>query len=291
MQLLSPIAPGFLQKLANSFKRNFQAPAPADEMVPPAPTQSSASAPPAMQDNVRLMTECKEEDVFIVGYPKSGNTWFQELAAGTVYGLVPQYGPPTLVQDLVPDVHFRPHYRRYATPTFFKSHHLPRTEYRRVVYLLRDGRDAMVSYYHWFSARYGQELDFLDMVRNGTNLFPDGCKWHQHVEAWLANPFEAQMLILKYEDLKANTVRELERFCAFLGIERERQFLEFMAAEATFDKMRAREARLSKYSKMPPGKFFRRRGIVGGYRDEMPAAVLDAFRQEAAPTLRKTGYL
>ena len=93
-------------------------------------------------------TKFSEEDVFIVGYPKSGNTWFQDLAAGVVFGALPAFAPPVLVQDLVPDVHAVQHYKRYATPMFFKSHALPTPDYKRVVYLLRDGRDAMVSYYH-----------------------------------------------------------------------------------------------------------------------------------------------
>ncbi|MBU6402678.1 MAG: hypothetical protein KGS61_20345, partial [Verrucomicrobia bacterium] len=77
------------------------------------------------------ITHAVAGDIFIVGYPKSGNTWFQDLVAGVVFGVMPEWAPPELVQELVPDVHARPYYRRYATPTFFKSHHLPRPEYRR----------------------------------------------------------------------------------------------------------------------------------------------------------------
>ena len=42
------------------------------------------------------------EDIFIVGYPKSGNTWFQNLVVGAVYGMDPRRaGVPGLAQVAV----------------------------------------------------------------------------------------------------------------------------------------------------------------------------------------------
>src|SRR2546426_452255 len=83
---------------------------------------------------------------------------------------------------------------------------------RRVVYLLRDGRDAMVSSFH-FLAALGQvtsnEADFLTLVTTGEGLV---CRWDEHVTQWLANPFGADMLVMKYEDLIAQPTAELRRF-------------------------------------------------------------------------------
>ncbi|MDB6057814.1 MAG: Sulfotransferase, partial [Verrucomicrobiales bacterium] len=111
--------------------------------------------------------EFQPEDVFIVGYPKSGNTWFQNLISGLIYGVDSRLCPTRLVNDIVPDVHFNEYYHRYSTPMFFKSHSLPRPDYRRVVYLLRDGRDAMVSYFHYLEAIEKKQLDFLALVKTG----------------------------------------------------------------------------------------------------------------------------
>lgn len=36
------------------------------------------------------LSETVAEDVFIVGHPKSGNTWFQNLVAGVIYGVDPE---------------------------------------------------------------------------------------------------------------------------------------------------------------------------------------------------------
>src|SRR5262245_17351431 len=52
------------------------------------------------------ITEFLPDDIFIIGYPRSGHTWFQVLVAGVVYGVDPRFGPLDLVNHLVPDVHF-----------------------------------------------------------------------------------------------------------------------------------------------------------------------------------------
>lgn len=234
--------------------------------------------------------ETLPEDIFLVGYPKSGNTWLQSLVAGLVYGLNPEYMPDSLTLELVPDVHFNSFYRRYHTPTFFKTHFLPRPEYRRVVYLLRDGRDVMVSYYHHLKALNGDETDFAEIVQKGRNLMPS--KWHTHVQRWNSNPFGAEVLTLKYEDLLKNPVHELRRFCAFAGVDRPIEVFDAVIQKSSFSKMRDREKELGwSNPAWPKDRFFVRRGVAGSYKDEMPPQVLDLFLAEAAPALRAHGYL
>jgi hypothetical protein len=192
---------------------------------------------------------------------------FQNLIGGAVYGADPRFTPSALVHDLVPDVSCNKYYRRYATPMFFKSHALPCPEYRRVVYLLRDGRDAMVSYRHYREAIDGVEYDFMKFVTPETALYP--CHWPEHVELWIQNPYHAQMLVIKYEDLLRDPVRELKRFCQFAGMSRETDHLTAIAEGASFRNLRDKEARMGfgrPDHNFPPGKFFFRRGVVGCHR-------------------------
>jgi len=162
-------------------------------------------------------------------------------------------------------------------------------QHRRVIYLLRDGRDAMVSYFHHLSALEGKEIDFRKTVETGDKLIPS--KWHEHVEAWLANPYQAEMIIVRYEDLKSDPVGQLERFCEFAGITRHRAFLEEVVRQASFDNMRQKEKE-SGWSTpgWPKDKPFIRRGQVGSYKDEMPPDVMAAFLRDAGDTLRRVGY-
>jgi len=235
-------------------------------------------------------TEFVADDVFLVSFPKSGNTWLRNLVAGVIHGLDPELAPFELIADVIPG-HRNHYYKRFCTPMYFKSHFLPQPEYRRVVYILRDGRDAIVSNFHHLAAVRGKEVDFLKVVQSTVSLFPH-CKWHEHVEAWLANPYQAQMLVIRYEDLKKDAVQELRRFCQFAGVERDDAFLATMAQKAAFNKMRQKEALLGRGNpNWPRDKFFVRRGEIGSYKDEMPPEVLEIFLNEAGETLRKLGYL
>jgi hypothetical protein len=43
-------------------------------------------------------------DIFVCAYPRSGNTWFQNLVAGVAHGVDPEFAHDSLIQDLVPGV-------------------------------------------------------------------------------------------------------------------------------------------------------------------------------------------
>ncbi|MFV0445599.1 MAG: sulfotransferase domain-containing protein, partial [Planctomycetaceae bacterium] len=104
------------------------------------------------ENNLLPIEQTQPHDIFLCGFPRSGHTWFQNLMAGAVFGFDPEFAHDTLIQDLIPDVHYKTHYKRYGETAYFKSHQLPDRRIRRVVYLLRDGRDAMTSYYHFLQA-------------------------------------------------------------------------------------------------------------------------------------------
>jgi Sulfotransferase domain len=237
---------------------------------------------------LRSISDFEPEDIFIAGYPRSGNTWMQCLIAGVIFGLDPRLTPDSLVQSLVPDVHYQKFYKRHITPTFFKTHNLPQPEYRRVIYLARDGRDVMVSYFHFLGA-LGNHPDFLKLVTTDEGLFP--CRWHEHVEAWMANPHGAQIMVIRYEALKKNPVTVLQEICDFAGLERERNLLERVAQSSTFTVMRDRERKLGwENTGWPKDEAFMRRGVVNSFEDEMPETVLRAFMASSLPAMNLLGY-
>jgi len=230
------------------------------------------------------ITQVSETDIFVAGYPKSGNTWFQNLVCSVNFGVYPEFTPDKLIHDLVPDVHAKSYYKRYEAQTFFKTHHLPKEEYRRVIYLLRDGRDVMVSYFHMMNAlRRGNTTNLFEFIRDQGKLFPS--KWHEHVEAWLSNPYNAEMITIKYEDLKTNPLREMKRFCEFVHLDRSEEFIRGAIERCSFENMRRQER-----TAWPSDKPFVRRGEIGSFRDEMPPDALRLFLSEAGQTLLKAGY-
>ncbi len=235
------------------------------------------------------INEVDPQDIFTVGYPRSGNTWFQDIVSAIIHGTDPERSSFSIIHDLVPDVHFKDYYKRYRTPMFFKSHSLPKPDYRRVVYLMRDGRDAMVSYFHFLTKRRERNIDFMEMVQNGRGI---PCHWHQHVEEWLANPYKAEMIVIKYENLIENPVDELRRFCDFAKINRDESYLASIIQKASFKNLRKKENTNKDTDQVSnSGTRFMRRGQIGSYKDEMPNEVLNAFMLKASKTLKKCGYI
>jgi hypothetical protein len=132
-------------------------------------------------------------------------------------------------------------------------------------------------------------LDFLEMVREGKDLFP--CKWHEHVQKWLTNPYDAEIIRVKYEDLQNDPLNEMRKLCQFAGLKRDDEFLKTAIKNASFASMRRREIQLGWLAPWPKEKYFIRRGKVGSYQDEMPEPVLEYFLSEAGGALRDCGYL
>ncbi len=234
------------------------------------------------------ITKYLPKDIFVVGFPKSGNTWFQNFSAGILYGFDVAITPDSVIQELVPDVHYKRFYKRFGTPTIFKSHERARSDYRRVVYLLRDGRDVMVSYRHYRSALLGREPtpEEIDSFAD-----EDARSWSRHVSEWLDNPYQAELIKIRFEDLLTDPVRELRRFCEFGGFERKEQFLRTLAEQASFVSMRAKEIRFGwNNPAWPRNRFFLRRGIAGSYQDELDPRHLEIFLKYGADTLLRNGY-
>lgn len=230
-------------------------------------------------------------DIFVTGYPKSGHTWMQHILCAMVFGVDPALCPDSLVQEMVIDIYGRRFYRRLLSPCYFKSHDLPSPRYRRVIYLLRDGRDAMVSYCHFLQLQNEGAADLAAMVRDGTGLFRG--KWQDHVREWQRNPFGADMLVVKYESLLNKPLESLRRVCVFTGVQRTDEQLQRVVELTAFPRMRQREIEHG-WSLHPDwqgrGKLFTRRGQSGTFRDEMPADVRREFERQARDVLLANGY-
>ncbi len=236
---------------------------------------------------LRLGEKYEPDDVFVVGYPKSGNTWMQNLLSCIHFGCDGQRTPHSVAQHLVPDVHAQPYHVRFATPMIFKSHHLPRPDYRRVIYLLRDGRDVMVSYRYYLECMHAATIrSYAELKR----LSSFGT-WHDHVASWLQNPFGAEVLVVKYESLVQDCVSQLRSICDFVGISADERFLQAAAESCSFANLHAKESVSGMCGDWPRNKPFFRRGVVGSHRDELEAAFLDDFLGDARLTLLELEYL
>lgn len=243
---------------------------------------------PALRSDEHAIGDTQPQDVFIAGYPKSGNTWMQQLISGVIYGIDTRHLPDRLSQELVPDVHMNDVYRRYRDVCTFKTHALPKARYRRVVHLVRDGRDVMASYFA-MNQNLGKEVTLREMIEEGKGVYP--CEWHNHCATWTANPHDAELIRVCYEDLHDRPVETLKTLCDFLDIERDEELLQRVIDGCSFKQMKKKEQEYGwKNEDWPEDADFIRKGKVGGYKDEIPPDLVRSFEEKAGTMLAKMGY-
>lgn len=240
----------------------------------------------------------RPDDVFLVSYPKSGNTWVRFLLANLISRA------PRSFQDantLVPDIHNAGTPEILAgvpSPRVLKSHCAYDPRYPRVIYLLRDPRSVCVSQY-FFKKRKG-ELGpdsgfepFLDQFLDG---FDDGFgNWSENVVSWIAKGAGPNdRITVRFEDLKADTAANLERMCAFAGIEADKSRVTQAIANSSMDSMRRieQETGLGRHLEgrgdlsIP----FVRRGSTTEWQDFFTPAMEQRLRDRFAEGMRLGGY-
>jgi Sulfotransferase domain len=227
----------------------------------------------------------RPDDVYFVSYPRSGSTWLRYLLTASFYG---SGTDPDSVAATVPDIHRSDPQRRPGTGPVWVKSHMPaweRPPEARVVYLVRHGLDATVSYHRYLRQRgrlpASTQLDSFLLV---TDPWP--CSWSRHVGPWLdvldKQADSSRSIVVRYEDLITAPLNELARVVTFLGVTiTSTTGLDEAVSLATRDRMRADEARSG------PGAL----NHVGA----APASAPDgpgvrAFLEQAAPVLARAGY-
>jgi len=185
------------------------------------------------------------DDIFLVSFPKSGNTWTRFLIANLVFPDAP-VGFKN-IHKLVPDPYgtSKRDMERMARPRIIKSHECFEPRYPRVMYIVRDPRDVVISQYHYHrkckKIEDGYPMEkFVDRFVAGDTC-PHG-SWGENVGTWLtARHNDPRFLLLKYEDMVADTQRELGRVAAFVGIKADSERIAKAVERSSADRMRKLE--------------------------------------------------
>src|SRR6266550_2199038 len=164
------------------------------------------------------------DDVFLVSYPKSGNTWARFLLANLLH---PEQSVNFAnLRRLIPDFDgggTKRDFDRIPRPRIIKSHGCFDPRYPRVIYIVRDPRDVAVSQYH-YHRKLRKIEDDLPIERFVARFLAGetrgGQSWGHNVFTWLATrEGDPRFLLLRYEDMIADTSRELRKVTVFLGLD------------------------------------------------------------------------
>lgn len=178
----------------------------------------------------------------------------------------------------------------------------------KIVYVYRDGRDVLVSLYHYakkFNPEIGQ-ISFSDFIRmddEGGRGRENGVRvdrmeyWRRHVEGWLARP---DVFGLQYENLHSNYEESVANIGDFLGLELQSnikriELPKYGNRSSTTGRIVAKAMdmlrpvlspkRLGRSSAVLP-----RKGVVGDWRQYFSDEDLLLFDTVAGELMRKLGY-
>lgn len=234
-------------------------------------------------------------DTFIVSWPKAGRTWLRVMLGRAIilhcdldersmldtYALTKRVGC-----DRVLLTHAGPFHLPDTRALSRMSFHAWPYGYRKVLMMIRDIRDVLVSYYFQESKRTRVfRGDIGTFIRNDTLGVR---KVVAYYSLWYRNRHRPKaFMLMRYEDMHANCARQVRRALDFIGLENISDETVHAAVEfGSFSNMRKVEASGAFHDSMLQARatsdsetFKVRRGKIGGYVDYLSESDVLFIRQ------------
>ncbi|TMA27275.1 MAG: sulfotransferase domain-containing protein [Deltaproteobacteria bacterium] len=250
-------------------------------------------------------------DILVCTPPKCGTTWTQAIVASLLW---PAGDVPGPVMDLAPwwDANFYPVEElvaRLAAQTFRRSvkTHLPAEaipwwETASYIAVFRDGRDAFMSYVNHIASFRDDVRERLNAaaVEKGLQTMPayDGdlqelyAQWIDlplplvMLRGWWERRHRRNVLLVHFNDLRADLDGEMRRIAAFLGVPIDPRQWPDQVARCTFEAMKRRADEIGRFAFfVGGGENFLHKGTNGRWRDVLREAELALYDAAVAKFL------
>lgn len=209
---------------------------------------------------------------FLVSFPKTGQTWLMYMLKGMFkqlknkdYFIESTHDCSEIILE---------NGTRIDPNHIFQFNDRYRFRRAKVIFLIRDPRDVIVSHFHQVTKR-SQNPFVFDNISNFVQDEKLGFKRIIYFyNLWFKNRnIPQKILIIKYEDLLTNGVNELKKIANFLDIKMQKELLTKVYQESSSSKMR----RLEKENKLDGfvdfgkeiNKLKVRKAKIGSYKVEL----------------------
>jgi hypothetical protein len=244
----------------------------------------------------------RDDDVFVVAYPKSGTTWMEQIvhllanggdqgdkvlseAVPWVEGAANKYGG---LDSLLGN----------ATGRRFFHSHLPYalmpgvTDTRaRYVYVARNPKDNAVSFYYHSCSKLDYEgswEEFFELFIRGQVGY--GLVLDHVLDWWDGSRKNERILFVKYEDMKREPAEAVSRVASFIGVRCDDELLRTVVDKSSFASMASNElANLDWVPQKEGVPRHMRKGIVGDWREHFSDEQSRRFDALYSQKMRGTG--
>lgn len=241
----------------------------------------------------RSRLNVRPTDCFVASWPRSGNTWLRYLLFHALYpetnwdlpalnSSMPSVAHPRLGR-LLPDL-------EHQSFRMFKSHETYARYFLagRVAYLVRDGRDAISSFFHYRTKLNQRRYTFHEYLdRSLSGKFHYG-SWHEHVRGWLEQVDHPSLLIVRYEDLLGDPAQQLKRVLHHFGTTLSDDRIHCAVERSSVENVNQGFQRYAaeKHREFSGG----RGGGSGRYQDVFDDQAEQLFNAHAGEVMQRLGY-
>lgn len=243
------------------------------------------------------------DDIFITSYPKSGNTWVRFLVSNLFYykdGFTDFWN----IAERVPSIYWECNdtLKTFPRPRVLKSHEYFDPRYPKVLYIVRDVRDVLVSYYQFQIKMQSikPEVTLPEFARRFlSGKFDKYGTWRENVTSWvrIRSNDHSRFCLIRYEDLKSNGKEALKKVASFLNLKCSEDQIETVLEMSSLERMRKIEEQY--FQKKPEvhlghGKKVDvpvvRSGKVDGWKHSLDKETLDLIKADSMDVLLELGY-
>jgi hypothetical protein len=237
------------------------------------------------------------DDNFIVSYPKSGNTWVRFLLANILFNEedINFQNISDYILDIYENNHDHIAYKHH--PRYLKSHEYFDPRYKKIVFVVRDPRDVLISfYYHQLKSmqiKDGYPIEkFADsFIKGSVGKFGS---WQENVGSWIgARQDDPSFLIIKYENLIQNANKEVLKITNHFNINTNQTIIEKAVSKSSFENMKKteKEKKFKGRGKFREDILFVRSGKPGDWKNVLPISISDTIEKEWGRLMKKFNYI